>query len=712
MPGSVHSQINVTIRFEPGVIAFPGHDEGQGSDFEAPLRDAVVAEEWVQLLRDLEYYGAKTFRPVAAYFRHLPERSFDRFGNEIELVDMTDDYAVRFVGVQLDVKELCQRLTDLSGIVIAEPQAEASFFFSPDDDYFDLQWYLHNTGQNIGSIQHVCDSPADTVTHCIAGYDIGASAGWDSLLAPGTKIALLDTGVLNTHEDLAHSLDSRTDTGDDCGHGTSLVGTLAGAGNNAQGIAGLARPNFLQADSVLIMMKTTTNCEPDEYLANNALAMLVCDTLEYYPDFLVANESWGGVRWKWEYPTTWRDARRNAYMKGLTLTAAAGNNWPYCGTGRDSCYIYPAAFNYFVLAVTGMDCRGNQKWVDLPYVDLAAPSQKMVTTDEYEGGHHYEGIDTDAQCGSSFSAPLTAGVAAMLLGADSSLEPDDIGGILRRTAAEINGLSNGHGLVKLDAAVQYVSPPNKVHHGSTTSFTGTYVGSRNQQFRNVPNVNSQGEQWETFWVRVYRVDASASFAWTRQGETVVDAWPRKRLSTGFPNEDKIDRLLLTGYLEVVPGSIDSTGCDLRTYTYKIFTNSSEQTCLAWYPIAVPGQGTCGGPGQGTNAKFYYTYVGTVGGGGLTGGQPSVASRLFARQTPAGIALAADGVAAPEAEFEIYDVGGRRVWSSGLLRGNDGGWVRAVWDRRSHGRPVAQGVYFARVRSGGAMLATKKLILID
>lgn len=702
------AQVDVTIRFAPGVISFPNQDRGFGADFEASIDDAVAGEGYALLLRTLESGGAATFRPVAPHFRHLPDRNYDHFGNEVELVDMTDDYTVRFTGVGVDAETLCEVLTDLSGIVIAEPQPQAEYFFSPNDDYFDLQWYLDNTGQDIGSILSGCSS--DTVEHCISGYDIGAPAGWDSVLVPGTKIALLDTGVLSTHEDLANSLDFRTATGDNCGHGTSLTGMLAGAGNNSQGIASVARPNYLQADSVLIVMDTDSNCYASGDAANAALATLANDN-DYYPDFLVANESWGGPYRKWSYPTTWRDARRNAYVKGITLTAASGNAAPWCNDAyQDSCYIFPAAFDYFTLAVTGMDCRGNQKGVDLPYVDLAAPSQKFVTTDEDTSGDDYEGIETDANCGTSFSAPLVAGVAAMLLGADSNLEPDDIGAILRKTAADISGLSNGHGLVQLDAAVQYVSSPKKVYHGSTSSYTGTYVESRYQEFKNVPGANSQSEQWQTFWVKVYRIDATAAFTCPRQGETAVDAWPRRRLSTGFPNEDKIDRLLLTGYLEVVPGSIDSSGCDLRTYTYKVYSDSTEQTCLVWYPLVVSGQGSC--LSLGSNAKFDYTYVGTVGGGSFAGDLPSIFSRLRARRTPEGIVLTADGISPAGAEFEIYDVTGRRVWSSGVLRGNDGGWARVLWDRTANGQTVAQGIYFARVRSNGTVLSKKKILVIE
>jgi subtilisin family serine protease len=77
---------------------------------------------------------------------------------------------------------------------------------------------------------------------------------WATTNGTGVKVALVDTGVRSTHEDLTGSIDtganfasssatcpaSATGTNDDNGHGTHVAGILAAHANNDLGIAGAA----------------------------------------------------------------------------------------------------------------------------------------------------------------------------------------------------------------------------------------------------------------------------------------------------------------------------------------------------------------------------------------------------------------------------------------------------------------------------------------
>src|SRR5262249_55816856 len=100
-------------------------------------------------------------------------------------------------------------------------------------------WGLHNIGQSGGT----------------ADADIDALEGWDVLTsASDIVVAVLDTGVRYTHEDLAANMwvnpsnggdgvkrPPRTnDPEDDQGHGTLVSGTLGGVGNNGKGVTGVA----------------------------------------------------------------------------------------------------------------------------------------------------------------------------------------------------------------------------------------------------------------------------------------------------------------------------------------------------------------------------------------------------------------------------------------------------------------------------------------
>src|SRR6185369_121143 len=122
-----------------------------------------------------------------------------------------------------------------SGLVqFAEPDylRRTALTMPNDPKYVDgTLWGLNNYGQGGGS----------------AGADIGASAAWDVMTsASNIIVAVLDSGVRYTHEDLAanmwvnptdgshgtNSFAGGNDPNDDEGHGTLMAGVIGGVGNN------------------------------------------------------------------------------------------------------------------------------------------------------------------------------------------------------------------------------------------------------------------------------------------------------------------------------------------------------------------------------------------------------------------------------------------------------------------------------------------------
>ena len=100
-------------------------------------------------------------------------------------------------------------------------------------------WWLENDGQDGGT----------------PGADIHAIAAWDVLnSASNIVVAVLDSGIRATHEDLAanmwlnpvdggHGFNAFTgtsDTADDNGHGTLVAGIIGAVGDNGVGIVGVA----------------------------------------------------------------------------------------------------------------------------------------------------------------------------------------------------------------------------------------------------------------------------------------------------------------------------------------------------------------------------------------------------------------------------------------------------------------------------------------
>lgn len=75
---------------------------------------------------------------------------------------------------------------------------------------------------------------------------IGAPSAWNITQGNGITIAILDSGVDNSHPDLASRIvpgwnlyDNNSDTSDVVGHGTSVAGTAAAISNNSIGVVGV-----------------------------------------------------------------------------------------------------------------------------------------------------------------------------------------------------------------------------------------------------------------------------------------------------------------------------------------------------------------------------------------------------------------------------------------------------------------------------------------
>lgn len=212
-------------------------------------------------------------------------------------------------------------------------------------------------------------------------------------------IAIIDSGVDGTHPDLVpklvqgyNFLSKNTDTSDVLGHGTATAGTAAAATDNLTGVAGLAWKNP-------IMPLLVVSSSGYAYYSN------IANAITYAADhgIRVISISISGT----SASGTLQSAVDYAWSKGAVVVASAGN------TGN-SVPNYPAACDK-VIAVSATDANDNLPgWSSFgTWVDLSAPGDSILTTST-GGSYGY-------WSGTSFSAPLVSGLAALVLSANASL---------------------------------------------------------------------------------------------------------------------------------------------------------------------------------------------------------------------------------------------------------------------------------------------------
>src|SRR3989344_1934683 len=123
---------------------------------------------------------------------------------------------------QVAEEKVVAALSRNPSVEYAELDYLAEAFFVPNDSFFaNNQWGLQNTGQTIKGVTGTIDA------------DIDAPEAWETPQG-GVKVAILDTGIDQDHEDLSAKivdkiLDQRNFTGsstvdDFYGHGTHVSG--------------------------------------------------------------------------------------------------------------------------------------------------------------------------------------------------------------------------------------------------------------------------------------------------------------------------------------------------------------------------------------------------------------------------------------------------------------------------------------------------------
>jgi subtilisin family serine protease len=266
---------------------------------------------------------------------------------------------------------------------------------------------------------------------------IGAQTAWDSSMGRGVTVAVLDSGVNVNHPDLKDHLvpgynvyDGNTDLTDVCGHGTAVAGTAAATSNNATGVAGVAGAASIMP--LRIAYSDSAGC--------HAYFSTIASGITYAADHgaRIANISYVGIAGS----SSVLSAARYMNSKGGLVFVSAGNN------NIDE-NVTPDPSLVVVSATDANDAKASfSSWGS--FVTISAPGTYIWTTNNSLGYSQWNGT--------SFAAPVTAGVAALMMAARPDLSGDQIQSLLYSTSVDLGAAGRdpvfGYGRVDAAAALR------------------------------------------------------------------------------------------------------------------------------------------------------------------------------------------------------------------------------------------------------------------
>lgn len=308
-----------------------------------------------------------------------------------------------------------------------------------NDPYIGQQWYLGQVNDSVGDINY------KEALEIIENHNLNTS---------NKVVAVIDTGVNKEHEDLQGSLwinngeiplngvdddnngyvddynginalcvesadpncmINNNDITDTNGHGTAIASIISAQRDNNKGMMGLS-------DAKILTCKITV----DRYGSFGVNDELLC--LNYFYDLIinqnvdidVLNLSFG----QYNYMKSEEDLLKLLSNEGVIIVASSGNE----GANIDFTPQYPASYNIANLLSIG----SINKYGDISYfsnygqnkVDIFAPGEDILVA-SYDNNSGY-----NTASGTSYSAPIVAGVIPILKAMYPYYTPEEITALL------------------------------------------------------------------------------------------------------------------------------------------------------------------------------------------------------------------------------------------------------------------------------------------
>jgi len=301
------------------------------------------------------------------------------------------------------------------------------------DDLTDKLWGMHNTGQNGGKVDADIDAPEAWAIHSgrkdapvIAVIDTGVDYNHPDLKAnmwvnkgeiPGNGIDDDGNGVV----DDVHGFNAFANSGnpmDGHSHGTHCAGTIAGVGNNGQGVTGVMQEAQIMAVKIFADSGST-----------NAAAIIRGINYATQMGARITSNSWGGG--------AANQGIFDAFNSSPALhIMAAGNS----SGNNDTRPHYPSNYelpnNVAVAASDRNDNKASFSCYGEKSVDIAAPGRDIYST--VNGGGYA------SKSGTSMATPHVAGVAGLVASAFPDASNEEI---MARLYEGSDKLDNWQGVV-------------------------------------------------------------------------------------------------------------------------------------------------------------------------------------------------------------------------------------------------------------------------
>lgn len=333
-----------------------------------------------------------------------------------------------------------------------------------NDPYYSEQWHLNNTSYPEIDINF---EAARTI-----------STGNSDII-----VAVLDEGVQLDHPDLnILNISYDTETGQASklygDHGTRCAGLISAKTNNRTGVASIASScRIMSISNSLISTPDSRQKRADgiNFAVHNGASVISNSWSSSVPYQIIDDAISNAL-------TTGRNG------KGCVVVFATGND--YANTVS-----YPANSNPYIIAVGAVSKTGNRAYFSNygTALDVVAPGENIGYTTDLDS-KYISNIS-----GTSFSCPLVAGIAALILSVNPNLTQREVANIIERTARKIggydyesiptykNGTWNkemGYGLVDAHAAVIDALGGDTTYFNnqrviSDTKIYGNYISSEN-----------------------------------------------------------------------------------------------------------------------------------------------------------------------------------------------------------------------------------------